>query len=371
MWSHWSILVTWASTSAAIILPAAESAATEKLGRINCAPPLDVMNTQNRDTFSSYHPVINFLYFGLVLLFSMCFMHPVCLGISLLSGLIYSIYLRGRKAVRFSLLCLLPMALLAAVINPAFNHAGATILTYLPSGNPLTLESIAYGFAAAAMLASVILWFSCYDEVMTSDKFVYLFGRIIPALSMVLSMTLRFIPKFNTQIRAVSEAQRCTGRDVSSGSIFQRAKHGLTILSILITWCLENAIETACSMKSRGYGLPGRTAFSIYRFDHRDKSALAWLCFCGVYILSGWMTGDVYWHYYPTMGGVPMTPFSASFLLAYLALCLTPVLLDRREDRVWARLRREETGRIPIRPSQADGSGGVDRSLVRGQRRRS
>ena len=35
----------------------------------------------------------------------------------------------------------------------------------------------------------------------------------------------------------------------------------ITILSIMVTWCLENAIETADSMKSRGCGLPGRSAF--------------------------------------------------------------------------------------------------------------
>ena len=110
---------------------------------------------------------------------------------------------------------------------------------------------------------------------MTSDKFVYLFGRVIPALSLVLSMTLRFVPKFKAQIQVVSEAQRCVGRDVSNGSVLQRLRNGITILSIMVTWALENAIETADSMKSRGYGLPGRTAFSIYRFDSRDKAALA------------------------------------------------------------------------------------------------
>ena len=39
-----------------------------------------------RDTFSSYHPLVNFLYFALVLVFGMCFMHPVCLVISLSSA---------------------------------------------------------------------------------------------------------------------------------------------------------------------------------------------------------------------------------------------------------------------------------------------
>lgn len=281
---------------------------------------------------------MNFLYFGLVLVFTMFLMHPVCLLISLGCALSYQICLNGRRAVRAALLYLLPVTLMAAVLNPAFNHEGATILTYLPSGNPLTLESILYGAGAAVMLAAVITWFACYTEVMTSDKFVYLFGRLIPALSLVLSMTLRFAPKFKAQLRLVSDARRCMGRDVSSGSVFRRVKNGVTILSIMVTWTMENAIETADSMKSRGYGLPGRTAFSIYPFDDRDKAALAWLCACGFYILCAWGTGGLYWRYYPTVRSAPVVPFTVSVQLVYLALCLTPVVLDRREARVWKRL---------------------------------
>ena len=294
---------------------------------------------QNRDTFSGYHPGINFLYFGLVFLFTMFLLHPVSLLISLGCALCYAIYLNGRKAVRFSLRFLLPMMLLAAVLNPAFNHEGATVLTYLPSGNPLTMESMLYGLTAALMLAAVITWFSCYNAVMTSDKFVYLFGRVIPALSLVLSMTLRFVPKFKAQLQVVSEAQRCIGRDTSEGSLLQRAKNAITIFSIMVTWALENAIETADSMKSRGYGLPGRTAFSIYRFDERDKTALLWLLFCGVYLLSGWAAGGFSWRYYPTIRGAAVTPFTVSFQIVYLALCLTPVILNRWEDKKWKLLR--------------------------------
>ena len=147
---------------------------------------------RNKDAFSGYHPTINFLYYALILLFSMCLMHPVYLAISLTGALTYDIYLKGQKAVRFAVMGLLPMAALAALVNPAFNHEGQTILTYLPSGNPLTLESMLYGVAAAVMLASGVLWFSSYNEVMTSDKFVYLFGRVIPALSLVDSAAVYF-----------------------------------------------------------------------------------------------------------------------------------------------------------------------------------
>ena len=178
---------------------------------------------------------------------------------------------------------MLPMLIMTALINPAFNHEGVTIIDYLPSGNPLTLESIIYGLCAAAMIVSVICHFSCYNEIMTSDKFICLFGRIIPAMSLIISMTLRFVPKFAAQLKVVTNAQRCMGRDVSEGSIIKRAKNGLNILGIMTTWSLENAIETADSMKSRGYGIPGRTAFTIFTFDKRDWKALICILVSGLY----------------------------------------------------------------------------------------
>ena len=185
------------------------------------------------------------------------------------------------------------------------------------------------------MLCAVVLWFVCFNRVITSDKFVYLFGRVIPALSLVLSMTLRFVPLFRRQLETVRQAQFCIGRDASTGSAWQRARRAVTIFSIMVTWALENAIETADSMKSRGYGLRGRTAFSIYRMEDRDKYALGWLGFCGMYLLCGSLAGGLKWWYFPMLQGAMAQPFSISFYLAYLALCLTPAIIDRKEARVW------------------------------------
>lgn len=292
-----------------------------------------------KDEFSTFHPVVNFVYFALVIGFSMFFMHPVCLTVSLVSSIAYAVNLSGKKAVKFSLLYMLPILLLTVSVNPAFNHEGATILAYLPSGNPLTLESIIYGLCAGALLISVIMWFRCYTEVITSDKFIYLFGRIIPSLSLILSMTLRFVPKFAARIRSVSEAQRLIGRDVTNGSIFSRAKNAVRILSVMLTWSLESAVETADSMKSRGYGLKGRTAFSIYRFDGRDKSAVLWLAFCGAFVLCGAVSGGFYYRCFPTVKSGAYAPLSVSFFVIYAAMCMTPVIINLWEGRKWKRLK--------------------------------
>ena len=290
----------------------------------------------NRDTFSSYHPIINFLYFALVLICTMFFMHPVSLLISLACALSYAIYLNGKKAVRFSLIYILPMMLMAALINPAFNHEGATILTYLPSGNPLTLESILYGLAAAVMLASVIMWFSCYNAVMTSDKFVYLFGRIIPALSLVLSMTLRFVPKFKAQLHVVSEAQRCVGRDVSDGTMLQRVKNAITILSIMVTWSLENAIETADSMKSRGFGCGKRTTFSIYRWGRREWVLLGIMSLLFLGIAGCSFFGGMKVSYVPAMKISGMeNRWTLLGLVCYVLFLSIPSMLHIAEEITW------------------------------------
>ena len=288
-----------------------------------------------QDRFAKYHPLVNFLYFTLVMGFSMALNHPLAQGISFACACLYAVQTEGKRAVLFSLKWCLPIMLLTAFMNPAFSHEGITILLYFPTGNPLTLESILYGLSAGVMIATVMLWFTNFNRVMTSDKFIYLFGRIIPAMSLVLSMTLRFIPKFKAQMDAVVDAQRSIGRDISEGSLWRRMKIAITVLSVMVTWALENAIETADSMKSRGYGLKGRTAFSIYRFDDRDKMALLYLGFCGVYLLAGSMASAFGFRYFPSIRYIGLDTVTLSFQFVYLILCIMPVALNRAEERKW------------------------------------
>lgn len=285
--------------------------------------------------FKTYHPIVNFTYFVFVIGFSCFFMHPVCLAISLISGFVYSVILKGGKQVKKNLIYMVPMLILMALINPIFNHEGVTIIAYFPSGNPLTLESIFYGLCTAGMIISVICHFSCYNEVMTSEKFIYLFGKTIPAMSLIISMTLRFVPKFAHQLKVVANAQKCMGRDTSNGSLIKRAKSGLNILSIMTTWSLENAIETADSMKSRGYGIPGRTAFSIFTLDKRDKKALISILILGIYTFVGALTGGMHFKFYPSIQKAEFSMFGISVFVAYLLLCVCPVIIELWEVRKW------------------------------------
>lgn len=288
-----------------------------------------------RDSFADYHPFVNFIYFALVIGFSLALTHPLTQGIALVCAVIYALSISGKKSIFFLLKFCLPTVLLTAIINPVFNHEGITILWHFPNGNPLTLESILYGFSAGAMIITTLMWFSSFNRVMTTDKFIYLFGKVIPALSLVLSMTLRFVPKFKSQMEAVTEAQKSLGRDVSKGRVLERAKTAISIFSIMITWALENAIETADSMKSRGYGLKRRTTFSIYRLDGRDKLALVWLSFSGLFLLAGTILKVFGFSYFPGVGYTALDMKTIPFYFMYFLLCITPVILNLKEEIKW------------------------------------
>ncbi|MBQ3226080.1 MAG: energy-coupling factor transporter transmembrane protein EcfT [Clostridia bacterium] len=285
--------------------------------------------------FKRCHPVVNFTYFALVIVFSCSLMHPICLGISLCAALILTLKTEEKvKRIRM-ILSLIPLLLLTAVINPLFNHEGMTVLAYFPNGNPLTLESLYYGLSAGVMLLTVILHFAHYNQVMTSDKFLYLFGKVMSSLSLVLSMVLRFIPNLKEQLDAVQMGQRCIHKASDKTNVFARIKKGIHTMGILTTWALEHSIHTADSMKSRGYGMGKRTAYSHLKFDGRDARLLLWIFFLGTYIFIGWLMGSMQMQYFPLIEMAEGNGYHASVFISYFLLCMTPAILEQQEARKW------------------------------------
>ena len=189
------------------------------------------------------------------------------------------------------------------------------------------------------MIGSVIIWFSCYNEVMSSDKTIYIFGRILPKTSLIFSMILRLVPMYKSQIKIISNAQRGIGRDFRTGNIFERARNGLKILSIMLTWALENGVEISDSMKARGYGLKGRTSFSLFRFDKRDGVFAASLGVLISTFIYGLITGHFYFRIYPTVKWVDFSPYSILFYLSIAIIFFLPIIVGMMEDIKWKHLK--------------------------------
>ena len=89
---------------------------------------------------------------------------------------------------------------------------------------------------------------------------------------LLISMTLRFVPRFKNFLQSVLRTQQAIHRPQNAK---EKLRQALAAFSATVSWAMEQSIVSADSMKSRGYGLHGRTAFSIYHFERRDGMVLA------------------------------------------------------------------------------------------------
>lgn len=298
-------------------------------------------DTGTGDAFSALHPSVLFAYFALVIGCTMFVMNPLVLTLSFVGGALYCAHLtRGasRAGMGWTVLCALALPVL---VNPLFNHAGATVLLRLWNGAPITLEALAFGAVTGVMLAAVMFWSGCYRIVMTADKTMALTGRVLPALSLTFSMALQFVPRFLAQYRRVLAAQRCIGRDIGAGTLRSRMGVAFTTMSTMATWAFEGSVQTADSMRSRGYGLPGRTSYARYCFDTRDRVACTALLVLGGVVVYGVVSGGLQMAFFPTFAAPAASCPAMAACGAFAALCVAPAIIDGVDEVQWRSLRSQ------------------------------
>ncbi len=287
--------------------------------------------------FDSYHPTINLIYFTAVIAFSVLFDHPVFTAISYIAAFMYSVKLNGKRGLIFDI-CLIPLMVFYAGFYAYYNHFGVTPIRQNFIGNSITVEALAYGLMLGVTIAAVIMWMSCVFAIFSSDKIVYLFGKISPKLSLFLSIILRSVPRIKERARKINTAQRGVGRGVGDGGAFARVVNTVRLVSMIITWMLENFVESARSMKCRGYSLKGRTAFSIYRFDNRDRCIVIAIFLCLTFIAAAAVLDQTSIFYDPEIILNRITFVSAIFYIIYAAFMIMPMGLQVAGERKFRRL---------------------------------
>lgn len=281
-----------------------------------------------RDIFLEIHPGVQLFYFGLVILVSIMLPHPAVVGCSFVGALAYCAWLMGwKKVLRFQVLCMVPMTAFVIVLNGAFSHYGVTPVYYLKTG-AVTLEALAYGGMLAWMLWVSMAWFSAINQVMTMDRWVYLLGRCAPALSLALSITLRFIPRCRRQHEKMREGRRSLGMG-EERHLGARLRGGGRQLSMLLTWSLESGIEVADSMRARCYGSGRRTAYRKYSMGRRDLFVLVFMIFLAACCLWGFFMGYGSASYNPVIRIAPVGGSGGSVITygCWGLFCLFPALM--------------------------------------------
>ena len=290
--------------------------------------------------FERCHPAVNFLYFAAVIMGMITFQHPIFLAIAFACAFAYSIKRNRRKALLFNLVTL-PLIAAFALYYSSYHHFGVTVLRQNFIGNNMTLESLVYGFVLGTVIAGVCIWFSCVYSVFTTDKVVYLFGRVSPRLSLFLAILLRMVPRIKKEAKKINTAQRGIGRGVNQGNLWQRVRNCIRIFSMLITWTIESLSTASESMRSRGSSLRGRKAFSIYRFDNRDRAYVITLFTCLTVMIMGVLLKQTDILYDPRIRMNPITSMSFLFYAGYGFFCLMPLMLELWTEYRFKKARRQ------------------------------
>jgi len=284
------------------------------------------------DAFGTYNPITNFVFFIGAVVMGMFFIHPVSVCCSIVCSLIYYFWLKRLKGFRL-LAYLVILFMVLTVLNPFFNTDGQIVL-FWAFARPYTLESLIYGATLAGMVVSALCWFACYNCVMTSDKFIYMFGRITPSLSLIISMILRLIPHFRRKAAQIASARACIGlAGDSSAGLWERLRNGAVILNTMTGWSLENGIITADSMRARGYGSGKRSSFAVYRFDGANILCLAVLALLMAATIVCAAFGGMHAVFTPR---IDLTWFGYPWMLAgnitYVLFMLTPMFVNVKES---------------------------------------
>ena len=283
------------------------------------------------DAFSKRHPAVNFAFFIGAIICAVVIQHPAYLSAGMLCGGAYYLLLHGRRGVKM-VLGMVPVFLVLTAMNPLFNTYGDRVL-FRYFGRPYTLEALLYGGAIAAIFVEMLLWFGCYNAVLTSDKFTSLFGKLIPALSLLLVMVLRMIPNLLRKGAQITEARNAIGRGAAEqDTVKGKQGEGMTLLGALTSWALEGSVVTADSMRSRGYGSGKRSSFMIYTMTGLDWGLLA----AQAVLLVGMIVlGDRTAAFTPVLKIAPIGGRNLPGFLCYLCYLLIPIALHIKEAIQW------------------------------------
>ncbi|MDR3214725.1 MAG: energy-coupling factor transporter transmembrane protein EcfT [Bacilli bacterium] len=284
--------------------------------------------------FQTYNPFVILFYFMSVIFFTMFQANPLFLIISLFIAIIFNIKINGFKEAKRRVLFYLIFFCGCVLANAIFVHEGITSLFYV-NGNAITLEALIYGMVFGCLLISIIIWFNCFSKLMSSDKIIYLFSKSVSTIGLMISMILRFIPRFQLQLKKIISINNLNNFNKPSKNIIIKLKTVFNYFSILLTWAFENSLDTATIMKARGYGLKNRTSFHLYKFDVRDIIVLVIIIVLIIINISFYLILNLRFYYYPEIAPLII---NINYLMAYfnyIILLGLPLIIELKEELKW------------------------------------
>lgn len=245
------------------------------------------------------HPAVPALYIVLTLGLTMFSMQPVLIALSLAGGLAYGLATRGAARTVGALRWQLPVILIIAVLNPLFSASGSTELFRI-GVRAVYLESMVYGMCMGGLFVASVLWFEAAASMLEYDKVLALLGNAAPVIALMISMCMRLIPQFLRRGRTVLAVQDAI--DMPGRAPTDPVRSRLRASTVLMGWGMEDSLERADAMRSRGWGAATRrTTYARYRLACGDAAALVGLAVFGAAAVAVAWTATTQYSFYPQL----------------------------------------------------------------------
>src|SRR5699024_9329654 len=214
---------------------------------------------------------------------------------------------------------LLIMSIFIIGLNPFLVSRGTTILFYF-RGKQVTLEATVYGITMALFIVTIIVMFMSFNFILNGNRFLFIFSKVLPKTAFLIMLSIRFIPLLKRRLDEINAVQRVRGMSIKVGSFRERIRNGLLQIQILLTWSLEEAIQTADSMRARGYGSGKISSSNPYKMERRDWSWLVSLFLLFIVCLVGRTLGYGKVTIYPTLGTFHLFPIDWVLLICMIII---------------------------------------------------
>ena len=279
------------------------------------------------------NPYIVVIYYVLVMVLGILVKHPLHLAVLFLCGIVVAVMVAGLRVTARTIGYGLIMSALIVLINPLVSKEGVTRIVEWGEFY-ITLESVVYGAVSALMLMTVFVWFVSWNVIMTGDKYIYTLGRVLPSVSLLISLILRLIPELEREYNDIKtsiysmrlyDVSRLRGR-------FSLSVHALRVL---IAHSIETSALRADSMEARGYGIAHRSCYLGYKWRVGDTIFITLTLLLGGMAIAGHVLHHSYASFYPIIN-VDMSGTYTFVSFAVIALYgLVPVLFETKEAIAW------------------------------------
>lgn len=280
-----------------------------------------------KSRFERFHPLVSFLYYAGSIALLILMLHPIFLGIAVIIICLINVIHDRLSGIRRWLLFIVTTFFLMLIMNPMFNERGQHLL-FAINEHRITVEAVVYGGMNAMSIITILALFVSFNVIMTPNKLLFLFSKILPQFAVLLMLTLRFIPLMRRRLEEITVVQRSKGITVSQGNWRTRVKTGMQYVQTLLTYSLEEAIQTADSMKARGYGQGARSSYEYFKIRKSDVITILFLIALFCFILVGRLSGFGYLTIYPIMEAWQLPWAEANVLFCYIIFLSFPLIVE-------------------------------------------